>query len=145
MCRLNRQHLAADAIIALVTLRRQIISAVQEELATWTTRPVHASLFGSAARGDGGPTSDLDVLVIRPDEADDELWSEQLYVSGVRLRAATGNAVSWFDLPGDGLATAVSRDEPLLRSWKADHVQLCGQRLEPLLRRGAPKPRKVLG
>jgi predicted nucleotidyltransferase len=33
---------------------------------------MHASLFGSAARGDGVPESDIDLLIIRPERVDAE-------------------------------------------------------------------------
>jgi predicted nucleotidyltransferase len=35
-------------------------------------RPERVYLFGSKARGDGGPDSDYDVMVVVPDEADAE-------------------------------------------------------------------------
>lgn len=133
MCRLNRDHLAADAIICLLTLRRRLVSALEQELATWVIQPVHASLFGSAARGDGDVFSDLDVLIVRPDGAADGPWSDQRYNSGVALRLATGNPISWFDVAEGDLARTI--DEPLVQSWRADHIHLTGARLDLLLRR----------
>ncbi|MGA8030569.1 MAG: nucleotidyltransferase domain-containing protein [Bryobacteraceae bacterium] len=37
-------------------------------------KPVRIYLFGSAARGDGGPDSDLDFCVVLPDDAPGELY-----------------------------------------------------------------------
>ena len=37
MCRLNRDHLAADAIIALVMLRQRMIEALIQEIGNWET------------------------------------------------------------------------------------------------------------
>ena len=59
---------------------------------------MHASLFGSAARGDGNTNSDLDLLLVRPKGEPEEDWEEQKYTSGVRLRAKIGNHVSWFEI-----------------------------------------------
>ena len=43
-------------------------------------QPVRIYLFGSAARGDEGPDSDLDFLVVVPDETPDEkLRSGEIY------------------------------------------------------------------
>src|SRR5207245_4952380 len=53
LCRLNRAHLAADALLALVDLRGRLIEFLRSETARWAHRPLHVSLFGSAARGDG--------------------------------------------------------------------------------------------
>src|SRR5581483_4014215 len=105
LCRLNREHLAADALLALVGLRARLLEFLRSEVASWARRPRHVSLFGSAARGDGTTASDLDLLVVRPDhgasdgdggdEADDG-WEQQLFDSGGRIFAATGNHAAWF-------------------------------------------------
>ena len=55
--------LARDAAIAEITKR--LIAACQ---------PVRIYLFGSVARGDDGPDSDLDFLVVVPDDAPDEIF-----------------------------------------------------------------------
>jgi predicted nucleotidyltransferase len=47
-------------------------------------QPVRVYLFGSEARGDAGPDSDLDFLVVVPDDA-----GEDVFRSG-RLRQAIG-------------------------------------------------------
>jgi len=46
------------------------LQVLAEEVGAWSTPPVHASLYGSAARGDGTTVSDLDLLVVRPDLTD---------------------------------------------------------------------------
>jgi uncharacterized protein len=40
-------------------------------------RPVRVYLFGSAARGDSGPDSDLDFCVVLPDEAPETLYRDR--------------------------------------------------------------------
>jgi predicted nucleotidyltransferase len=52
--------------------------------------PVRVYWFGSAARGDDGPDSDLDFLVVVPDNAaEDVIRAGRLYqaIRGVRQRA----------------------------------------------------------
>src|ERR1035437_10950165 len=39
--------------------------------------PLRIYLFGSAARGDGGPDSDYDLMVIVPDETPEKDWQKQ--------------------------------------------------------------------
>jgi hypothetical protein len=95
LCRLNRAHLAAAAVVELVQLRGRMLELLRREIASWAVAPEHASLFGSAARGDGDTSSDLDILdilVIRPTgrAEDDPTWGEQLVTSGQRVHAATG-------------------------------------------------------
>ncbi|MBM3746077.1 MAG: nucleotidyltransferase domain-containing protein [Acidobacteria bacterium] len=40
--------------------------------------PLRIYLFGSAARGDAGPDSDYDIMVVVPDDAPRELWDTKL-------------------------------------------------------------------
>ena len=61
---LNRDHVAARAALALADLRLELWKRLRETLSEWTEQPVHAAVFGSAARGDGGPDSDIDLLLV---------------------------------------------------------------------------------
>lgn len=69
---LNRDHLAAPAAVVLADLRVELWRRLREALSGWTEKPVHATVFGSAARGDGGPESDIDLLLVhRPFPGDE--------------------------------------------------------------------------
>lgn len=63
---LNREHIAAPAAQALAGLRGELWKRMRETLAGWTLKPVYASVFGSAARREGGPESDIDLLLVHP-------------------------------------------------------------------------------
>ena len=63
---LNREHIAAPAAEALAGLRGELWKRIRDSLAGWTLKPVYASVFGSAARRDGGPESDIDLLLVHP-------------------------------------------------------------------------------
>jgi len=137
MCSYNRAHLAADALTALVTLRARLLQVLADEVAAWPVAPVHMSLYGSAARGDGTTSSDLDLLVVRQDPLDasaERAWEDQLAASGSRLRLATGNPVNYLDITLAGLREAVRAGEPIVDSWRQDAVHLFGKRLDALLR-----------
>lgn len=135
MCRLNRDHIAADAIVALVTLRQRMLATLTADIGGWAIEPLHASLFGSAARGDGGPDSDLDVLVVRGDDTPEAAWQEQMYASGQRLERRIGNRVSWFDISRADLDRAVAQEEAVIADWREDGIHLAGQPLRALLSR----------
>lgn len=137
LCSFNRAHLAADALASLVTLRTRLLQVLAEEVGAWSVAPVHASLYGSAARGDGTTASDLDLLVVRPDLLDagaEEAWEDQLGASSGRLRLVTGNPVNYLDMTPEGLQEAARTGEPIVDSWRRDAVHLFGQRLDTLLR-----------
>lgn len=135
LCRLNRSHLAADAVVALVDLRGRLVSFLRNEIASWAVQAGHVSLFGSAARGDGDSRSDLDILAVRNNDEDHEGWEEQLYASGERIFAATGNRVAWFAITMQDLERAVSAGEAIVPEWERDGLHLAGQRLGTVLRR----------
>ena len=61
---LNRDHVAAPAAALLADLRLVLWKRLRETLSGWAEKPVYACVFGSAARGDGGPDSDIDLLLV---------------------------------------------------------------------------------
>ncbi len=76
--RLNRHHLAAEHIIGLAGLQETFLTRLQERLASWEVPPTYAAVFGSAARGSMTADSDLDLFLVRPDDAPDEVWDAQV-------------------------------------------------------------------
>ena len=138
LCRLNRAHLATEPLLALVELRGRLLQFLRDEVGSWERRAVHVSLFGSAARGDGSTGSDLDLLVVRPDRTkDEETWERQLYGSGERILAATGNRAAWFATTPADVARAVETGEPIIAEWRRDAIHLAGRRLDQLLPKAA--------
>ena len=137
LCRFNNDHLAADPVRALATLRAGLLKMLRAEIANWDMPPTHASLFGSAARGDGGIASDLDLLVIRAGELtahDEDRWDDQLFSTGQRVRMATGNPVNWLETTLEDLADAVQAGQPIVADWQRDTILLAGKNLTSLLR-----------
>ena len=92
---LNRAHLAAPAVITLASLRDELVSRLRAEIDAWQVRCEYAALFGSAARGEMRPDSDIDLFVVRPKRivADDERWREQLIALSHDVAEWTGNDV----------------------------------------------------
>lgn len=136
LCSLNREHLATGPILALVNLRSTLIDFVQAELAAWPIAPVHASMFGSFARHDGGTASDIDVLIVRADRvaADDPQWEQSLSDARGKVHTVTGNPLSIVELSVSELREALSAEEPIVAAWRAEAVHLLGQRFEALAR-----------
>lgn len=111
---LNRQHLAAPYVTALATLRDELFAQWRELIAQWPVQPRVVVLFGSAARGEMGPDSDIDLLVVT-DEERDEL-DEQLAALQAETTAWTGNDtrilhVTTGQLTCDEPALAVAAEE----------------------------------
>ena len=91
--RLNRQHLAAAGIESLAAVRNELIARLRESIGGWGVAPLCVTLFGSAARGEAGTESDLDLLVIRHGAVDEDAteWREQLASLERAATAWTGN------------------------------------------------------
>jgi DNA-binding transcriptional ArsR family regulator len=133
---LNRDHLAAPAIEQLTDLRRVLLARLAETLNGWAIPPLHASMFGSAARGDGDASSDIDLFVVRPGSVDrgDPTWRAQLDRLSEDVSGWTGNRagiaeVSEQDLPG------LRRRRPgVVESLEADAIRLTGPDVATILR-----------
>lgn len=140
--RLNRAHLLAAPILAAVTVRETLLNRFREAIDSWPVPCVHASLFGSFTRGEAGPESDIDVLVIRPNDVadDDATWNQQLIDLERQIALWSGNTLSWFDTTEGSLTRALAGDgpegeEPIITSWRKDALHLSGEPLAHLLAR----------
>jgi predicted nucleotidyltransferase len=133
---LNRDHVAAGPIVALTRLRADIVDRIATAVAGWQPPVVHASLFGSFARGEATAASDIDVLlVLAPDAADDlESRTVQSDRLAADIRRWTGNRAQIVDTTPETLSAMITDDDPLVDSWRADHVHLAGTPLLDLLR-----------
>lgn len=133
---LNRQHLAAPALDQLTSLRGLLLDRLRDAVRGWEIPPVGAALFGSAARGDGGVDSDVDLLVIRPDRVgeEDEAWRAQVDALIDGVRSWTGNPASVVELGAGDLRHLLDRSPPVLDSIRADAIDLAGRPVRTLLR-----------
>jgi len=131
---LNRDHVAADAIITLTRLRGLIIDRIKGALESWSPVPVHASLFGSFARTEATADSDIDLLVVTEPNSDPDMATEAVDQLATDIRKWTGNNAQIVDRNPDELAAMIASHDPLVASWRADHIDLTGARLLDLLR-----------
>lgn len=134
---LNRQHLAAPAVAILAGLRQELVRRLSESIGAWTTAAVHASLFGSAARGDGTTTSDIDLFIVRPRSVDQEdpQWRSQLDQLTADVLAWSGNHASISEVSETELGRV--RKTPAGKNIRADGIGLAGKRVEKVLGRAA--------
>jgi Nucleotidyltransferase domain len=93
MFRLNRDHLAAGPILALASLREELLTRIRAQLAGWDPPPEYAAMFGSTARGEERADSDIDVFVLRPAgvPSDHEGWRSQVTQLERDITRWTGN------------------------------------------------------
>jgi len=89
--RLNREHLIADAILAMVSAKSTLVDRIRSEVASWEFVPSSVVLFGSAARNEMRTDSDLDIFIALPELVDDDLAERRIANLAVRISAWTGN------------------------------------------------------
>lgn len=132
---LNRKHLAAEPLMALVALRGRLVERLTAELASWPELG-GAWLFGSTARGDGGPNSDVDLLLVAEATLDDDNWAEATARLIDCVRIWTGNHVQLVEHTRRSFARLVKTRNPLIASLRVDGIALT-PRTRALLRGAA--------
>ncbi|MEV8374706.1 nucleotidyltransferase domain-containing protein [Kribbella sp. NPDC056861] len=125
---LNREHVAAASIGELASLRDRFISRLQAEAGTWEVPAVAVWLFGSSSRGEGGPDSDIDLLVVRPDEVSDSdpRWLVQLETLAEHASRWTGNRCEIVEYSSGELQRLVRRRERLVTELRRDALPIAG-------------------
>jgi predicted nucleotidyltransferase len=123
---LNRDHVAASWIEGLASLPAQVLDRLRDAIRRWEHPPALVVLFGSVARGEATPESDLDLLVVRPTncEADEPVWQEQLSNLQMLASAWTGNDARILEFAEQEL----TGDEPqqVLTDAARDGIELYG-------------------
>lgn len=119
--RVNRDHLAIPSLLALLHLDDELRRRMGEHVAHWRTRPLAVIVYGSVARGTAGASSDVDVLVVRPNgiATDEAPWQDQLAELAAQIERWTGRPASVIELSGHEAAQGMIEREPFL--VEADH------------------------
>lgn len=125
---LNREHLAADPVIALARSRERLLERVHELVASWPEVPQFVVLFGSAARGEMSEASDLDFLVLFSGDSE-ECRSQSLEQLATSIEAWTGNDAEVIDYAVDEVRDRGSEVE-LLRRVQEEGIFIVGDRLQ---------------
>ena len=147
----NRAHVAWPAVELLADLRSTFRTRLTEEVAGWSVPPVVAGVFGSAARRDGHPASDVDLLLVHPDGLERSssewgAWEQQVDDLRRAVRAWTGNTASPYDVDRARAVEIVARED-LGESWARDLDVVAGERRwQDILRdgwRARPSPTPI--
>jgi hypothetical protein len=121
---LNRLHVSAKAIERLAEARLWLITGLREAIAGWEVAPRCVALFGSVARKQAGPDSDLDLLVVRPLEVEEDSspWESQVSSLARSATVCTGNDAQIIEL-GEG---ELDQAKPLLKEVLEEGIELSG-------------------
>lgn len=125
---LNREHLAAPAVDHLAQLRSALFDRLTQLIDSWQIAPVHVSLFGSVARGEGDTHSDIDLFVVRPKRVDSEdpQWREQLDLLAHQVQRWTGNPAGIAEVGKEEIPRLRKEGPPILAELRADAITIAG-------------------
>lgn len=123
---LNREHIAAPVADLLASLRLELWARLRGSIAAWEVRPLVATVFGSAARGDGDELSDIDLLLVHP-----LLPGESLAAPGqASIVGVAAQVVGALATQKQGTVDPVTWDEQLdelrelVQRWTGNSLQL---------------------
>ncbi len=124
--RLNTAHLAAEPIMALAKLFNKFLARLEAQLSGWDHPPVYAAVFGSAVRGTMTADSDLDLFLVRENDAPETEWARQVGELAVDVTAWTGNDTRPVEYTIAELRAA--RAEPMVREVLEHGLTVAGSR-----------------
>jgi predicted nucleotidyltransferase len=132
---LNRNHLAAPAVDILAGMRTELLNRMRDSIDAWEIAPVHVSLFGSAARGEGDTESDIDLFVVRPEDVseDDPRWRTQLEDLAEQIQSWTGNHAGVAEASEDEIERLRRDEPPIVGELRADAIVLSGEEIADLV------------
>lgn len=152
---LNREHVAAPVAEALAGLRLELWKRFRTTLGAWSPRPAYGCVFGSAARGDGGARSDIDLLLVRAPVAGetdphrgsaglaDQLtarqaskWARQVAQLHEIVPGWTGNPLQIVEMTTFEWADHRRRGTALFTEIDRDAIQVAGETPWPTKRTG---------
>ena len=133
--RLIRENVAAQAIIDLARSRDIALDRIGAAAATLRFPPVSVIVFGSFARGEADEHSDLDAIVVRPDEVDDDAWATAIEQWRNDAQAITGNRIEILEVARHEAGIKLAGRAPLWRDVVRDGVVVHGLTIEQLMER----------
>lgn len=135
---LNREHLLAPAVEVMAGTRWDLVERLRDLIGGWESPTFHASLFGSAARGDGNSRSDIDLLVVRPAKmgAEDGDWRRQLDDLADQVWRWTGNQAGIAEFSEEHLPHLFEERPPVLEEVKREGIDLAGESLHKWMKSG---------
>jgi predicted nucleotidyltransferase len=128
---LVREHVAASAILDLLEARERLLAEMGRAAASLPVPPASVIVFGSLARGEADRASDIDVVVVRPvdREEDDEAWSSAIEQWRRAVGRASGNQVEVIEVGASDVRSRSRGRRPLWRDIRRDGLVVHGSSL----------------
>ncbi len=121
---LNRDHILAPVVLAAARAYRTLVEGLTDVVGDLTPRPVHAALFGSVARRQAGPDSDVDCVLVWSNEVSDEAVAEAEDTVRSYVERSTGNRCQIVSYRADEYDSLAETSPEFWANLKADSLQL---------------------
>jgi predicted nucleotidyltransferase len=127
-------HVASRALLTLARARATVFEELGSSAGELSPPPVSVIVFGSLARGEARTTSDIDVVVVRPENVDeeDDGWHAGLERWRQKARQLTGNAVEVVEVGESDAARFLRGRRPLWTEVEREGIVVFGRTLAAL-------------
>lgn len=130
---LNRNHVAASCVETLANLRDELLNRLRDLVSDWALQPLHLSIFGSTARGDGNTDSDIDVLVVRATEDPEDVhWRFQINQLAESVFGWTGNHAGIVELSTADISRLRQEQPDVIQEFQRDALMVFGEPISTL-------------
>lgn len=132
---LNPDHLSAEGLVALANPGGLLMDRIASLVGQWQPPAASVVLFGSFARGEAGPDSDVDLLVVRPASVDalDPMWERNLGELERSVGRWTGNRAEVIEYSVEELLERDAAEASFLRAVVAEGLTVAGKQFPTLL------------
>jgi predicted nucleotidyltransferase len=133
---LNRGHVLAPVVLAAQRAREEFLERMRRRCEEFPDSVVSVALYGSVARREAGPESDVDVLfVVEGDAADDDPEiAARIQSLETDVLAWSGNRMQPLVESDAHLERLVLSNEPIVAHWSNEALTLHGRDLSALIR-----------
>ncbi len=131
--RIIEENVAARAIKQLARSRDLVLAELGEVAKAMPAPPLSIVVFGSFARGDAGPESDIDVVMVHQSGVDaTPIWSEGVEEWRRVVRRLTGNEVEVMEIDECLIGSRLRSRKPVWRDISREGIPVFGKTLDEL-------------
>lgn len=135
--RLNRENVAAQVVVELARARDIALERMGAAARELPIPPVGVIVFGSFARREADEQSDIDAVMVRPDDIDNDndTWSGGVDQWRERVRAFTGNTVEVIEIDRAEASAKLASTSSLWQDIAREGIVVHGATLNDLRER----------
>jgi len=128
LVRLSKENEAARCIVQFARLRNSVLERMKRSARMIKPPPSRVIVFGSMAKGGASSTSDIDVLIVRSHDVneDDHEWYASLGQWSDEVQTITGNPINLLVIAEQNLPELLRRPNTVWRDILSDGIALLG-------------------